>query len=87
MLIKLAYKGVCIYVLRICVIFLDKDVCEIVLILSDNTDHEFYLAIFIEEVFNMRCLLLLWDACIQTGDRIVKDWWQMVSTSDKKTDQ
>ena len=46
-------KGVCGFEflrnsLRILVMFMNEDVCKVVLIISDSADHEFSAAIFVE---------------------------------------
>ena len=68
---------VCLFINdRIFVMFVNEEVCQIVLIISSSTDYEFFAAIFIFKA--LMSLLLSWDAC---GS---KDWWCMVSTPDKK---
>ena len=62
--------------LMIFLMFVNKEVCEIVLILSGSTDKDFFAAIFVFTII-MRYL------DIYTGKGMVKEWWSMVFTPDK----
>ena len=66
--------------LKIFVLLVSEEVCEIVFIISDNNDYEISTVILMCEVFTviMGCLRR------QTGEQIVKDWWRMVFTPDKR---
>ena len=54
------------------VMFVNEDVCETVLVISDSTDDDFSESIYlIYQSFDVKCLLLSWDACVY---RVATEW-------------
>ena len=51
-------------------VFVNEEVCEIVLIISGSTDYEFH-CYFLFQSFDVKCLLLSCDACVY---RQAREW-------------